>query len=294
MVGTNNNLTIISYLRAAMPNKAVLAILTAAILAGSSGVFVKYLHSPATSLSFIRSIVPVLIVGSMMLYRGLPFFKGNYRIMLVASVLNAARMVLFYTTFIYTSIGNAVLILFTWPIFTTIFSILFLGEKVTNRNKILLGLSFLGIVFVYANKPFSFEDRDFVGMTAALGTAFIYAMTVVIFKKESVSYTPIELIFYQNIAGIFIYFPFLLLNPWPSPSDWTIASAHATLLGVVAFFCFFYGLSRLKASTASLLAYIEIVSALLFGTLWLKEELTLNMIIGGAFIVGSTALLKRS
>jgi len=40
------------------------------------------------------------------------------------------------------------------------------------------------------------------------------------------------------------------------------------------------------------LAYIEVISALVFGVLFLGEVVTLNLFIGGILIVGSTLLLK--
>ena len=278
-----------------MQRKAFLAVLTAATMAGSSGVFIKSIQFlPATSMAFIRLTIPTLLMGGLMLFQGIPFFRGNYRIMLTASLLNALRMYLFFVAYIYTSIGNAVIISYTWPIFTTLFSIFFLKEQVVRRNLGLMGVAFLGILIVYMNQPFSFENKDFMGMSAALGTAIVYATTVVIFKRESPNYSRQEIIFYQNVLGPFIYLPFFLLHrPWPILSDSIIAVSHAIILGILGFNFFFYGLRHLKASTASLLAYIEIISALLFGVFWMKETLTWNMLMGGILIIFSTTLLKK-
>ena len=277
-----------------MKQAPYLAVFCAAIMAGSSGVFVKHLEIPATSMSFIRTVIPALVLGLLMYKRKIAFFRGNYPLMLTASALNAARMFLFFTAYIFTTIGNAVIITFTWPIFVTIFSMIFLKEQVSRRNIILLGVAFTGILFVYANRELSFGDNDFIGMSAALGTAIVYASSVVIFKKESANYSRTEMIFYQNLLGVFIFLPFILINrPWPGSSDIIIASSHAILLGIGAFSLFFYGLQRLKASTASAIAYIEIVSAVSFGVFWMGEDFKWNMAVGGALIVLSTALLKR-
>ena len=277
-----------------MKQAPYLAVFCAAIMAGSSGIFVKYMDIPATSMSFIRTAVPALILGWLMYKRSTPFFRGNYPLMLAASLLNAARMFLFFTAYIYTTIGNAVIITFTWPIFVTIFSMVFLKEQVSRRNIILLGVAFLGILFVYANGDLSLGDGDFIGMSAALGTAIVYASSVVIFKREAGNYSRTEMIFYQNFLGAFIFLPFILINrPWPGVSDIAIASSHAIFLGIGAFSLFFYGLQRLKASTASAIAYIEIVSAVSFGIFWMGEDFKWNMAVGGALIVLSTALLRR-
>jgi len=274
--------------------KPYLAVVVAATLAGASGVFVKYMDMPATSMSFVRSAVPVSILGLIMAAKGIRLFRGNYKPMLWASVLNALRMYFFFIAFIYGSIGNVVLILFTWPISVTILSAIFLKEVITRRTRFLLALSFVGILIVFANKEINFANRDFIGMAAALITATLYAMTVVIFKKASGSYSRVELIFYQNFIGALVFLPFLLTtDPWPSQQDLIIGSSHALLLGMVGFSFFFYGLKRLPASQASILAYFEIVSALCFSVFWMKEPWTWNMILGGSIIVGTTLLLTR-
>ena len=61
-------------------------------MAGSSGVFVKHLDIPATSIAFIRTTIPTLVMGALMLIQGIAFFRGNYKLMLGASLLNALRL----------------------------------------------------------------------------------------------------------------------------------------------------------------------------------------------------------
>ena len=49
--------------------------------------------------------------------------------MLIASSINAARMFLYFIGFTYASIANAVIVLYTWPIFATLLGLMFLKEK---------------------------------------------------------------------------------------------------------------------------------------------------------------------
>ena len=276
-------------------SKPFLAVIAAASLAGSSGVFVKYMEMPATSMASIRTLVPVLILGAVMALKGITIFRGNYRPLLWASFLNMLRMYLFFVAFIYASIANVVLILFTWPIFVTILSAIFLKEIISRRTWILLGLAFLGILIVFSDQEINFSNKDFLGMAAALGTAAVYAMTVVIFKQASGSYSRTELIFYQNLIGALVFLPFLLTHrPWPTQLDIILSSSHALLLGMLGFGFFFYGLKRLPASQASLLAYFEIVVATCFSIFWFKDPLTWNMLLGGGIIMGTTLSLSRS
>ena len=273
--------------------RAFSAVVTGAIIAGFSGLFIKHITLDATTLSFIRTATPTLLIGVWMLSSGIGFFRGNYKKMLLASTLNAARMYLFFVAYIYTSISIAVIMLFTWPIFVNLLGFIWLKEKVNSAQIGLLVLAFLGIVVVYLDQGFSFSNRDFIGISAALGAAFFYSFSYIIYKEEIQNYTRNEVIFYQNFVGMFVFLPFFLLADWPNVSDWSLSLVYSIMMGIVIFNFFFYGLKYLPASRASLIHYVEIVSAVLTGVIFMGDQLTPFVIIGGILILASTALLQR-
>ena len=92
--------------------------------------FIKLINLPATTITFFRMFVPVAILLGYFCWKKIKLFKGNYGYLLLASSFNAVRMFLYFLAYLYTSVGNAVIMLFTWPIFATIFSAIFLKEKV--------------------------------------------------------------------------------------------------------------------------------------------------------------------
>ncbi|MFQ3674997.1 MAG: DMT family transporter, partial [Endomicrobiia bacterium] len=237
-------------------------------------------------------VVPTVILFIYLRFSKTNFFRGNYKIMLLSSVLNAIRMWFYILAFKYTSIGNSVIILFTWPIFATIFGIIFLKEKVDKKVGLLLAVAFVGIVVVYINKDINFADRDFLGMFIMLISAVIFSLTTIIFKKESINYSKTEIVFYQNFVGAIIFLPFIFTNyPFPTFKQSFIAILYGILVGVVAFMLFFYSLRRLKISYYSLLNYWEVPCSIIFGIIFFKEMISVNMIIGGILIFTSGILL---
>lgn len=276
-----------------MNRRAYFAVLTAAGLAGLSGLFIKHMSIPPTSIAWIRTAVPTLLLGSIFLFQRRKVFRSGTKYMLLASLLNVGRMYCFFYAFVHTTIGNATVILFTWPVFVTIFSAVFLKEKISKRQAGLLVMAMAGIAIIYA-QDLSFSGEDFRGMTGALGAAFFYSITVVIFKSNGQNYGRFEMIFFQNLLGAFLFLPFILINaPVPTSLDWTLTISHALFLGTFAFSLFFYGLKRMKASRTSMIAYFEIVVALITAVFIMDETLSTNMLVGGAFIVGATYLLRR-
>ncbi len=279
-----------------MGQKAIYAVVLAAVIAGTNGLMIKYMTSMTpTAIAWLRATIPATLLTIWMLKNKIQFFRGNSKKMLLASGINAARMYFYLIAFTFTSIGNAVIIFYSWPIFVAILGVLFLKEKMTKYQIALLFLAFLGLIIAYSHKTFSFEDRDFIGMLAALLSAIGYAITVIIFKTETNNYDRNEIIFYQNFAGVLVFFPFFFMNAATAEiSHLGMGIVYGILTGIVVYNLFFYGLKYLKAGTASSLMYMEVVSSIILGILVLNESFNLTMIIGGSFIVLSSFLLTRS
>ncbi len=272
-----------------------LAIILAVTMGGFGGVLVKLLNLPATSLTFFRLSIPVIILLFYLKLKRVELFRGNYKIMLFASLLNAVRMFLFYFAFVYTTVGNAIILFYTWPIFATIFGIVILKEKLDIKTLMLISMAFIGIILMYLNKEINFVSKDFLGMGAMVLCALLFSLSLIIFKKELVNYSKTETIFYQNLLGAIIFLPFILTNrPVPTLTQIAIASSFfGILMGLVAFGLLFYAMKKMKMSHYSLFNYWEIISAITLSIIFFDEAITINMIFGGILIIISGLLLKK-
>ena len=171
-------------------------VIIAAVIWGSAGAFIKYMNLPPVTTTFFRLAVPSVILLTFFAVKGIRLFKGNNKALLVASLLNVVRQFLYFFGFTNTSIGNAVIIFFTWPIFVALLEVPFLKERMTRKNLVLILAAFAGIVLVYLDKKFSFSDHDFIGMTAMALCSLINAASMIIFKKVNARYSKYEMIFY--------------------------------------------------------------------------------------------------
>lgn len=275
-----------------MNQKSFLAVLFAAIITGFSGVFIKTMAINPVSQAWLRMGIPTIYTAIWMISTQTPFFRGNWKKMISTSVLCTVRILLFFTAFTSTSIGNAIIIFYTFPIFSAIFGVFFLKEKISSIQKILLFIAFLGIILAFSDKEFSFENQDFLGIVAALLAAIVHAITVILFKSESTEYTQNEFLFYQNFVGFLILAPFFQFAT-ATITDYGLGISYGLLVGTLGYGLFFYGLKKLKASTTAALMYVEVVSAVFFGFLFFGEQLSLFTILGGLLILGSSFLLGR-
>lgn len=273
--------------------KAFLSVLIGSIIAGLTGLFIKNISVPASSIAFVRTALPTILLAFWMRSKKMAFFRGNYPRMLLASVLNAIRMYLFLVAYLYTTITQAVIMLFTWPIFVNLISVIWFKEKISTRQQFTLALAFLGIVIIYSDQPFSLENQDFIGMSAGLVSALFYSISYVIYKTEIENYHRNEVIFYQNLVGAFVFIPFIITNtPTPNLQDIVLMTGYSFLMGIVIFNFFFFGLKYLRASQASLINYVEILGAVTIGVIFMHDTITPQILLGGLSIIFSISLSR--
>lgn len=269
-----------------------ISIVCAAIIWGSAGSFIKYLNLPPSTITFLRLVVPVIILIPYLSTKGLSLKPSKK--MLTASALNGIRMFLYAVGFTYASIGGAVIMLYTWPLFVSIFAIPMAKEPLDLRSSYLLAAAFIGIVLVYSEANISFSDNNFIGLSAILLNSIIYAFITLMFKNELATRSQFQVVYFQNLAGAVMFLPFFLLNrPFPTLHQFTIGSIYAFLVGIISFSLFFYALKHLRMVKAASLSYIEVISAIFFAYIIFAEPLTWNKLIGAVFILGAASLIKN-
>ncbi|RXG32133.1 DMT family transporter [Leeuwenhoekiella marinoflava] len=277
-----------------MTKKAIYAIIIAALIAGSNGILIKAMPSLTTgAIGWFRAGVPVLFLLPGLIKANELRVKGNTKMLVLASVINAVRTYFFLLAFVYTSVGNAVVLFYVYPLFITIIETLIYKTPIKRNQILLMLLAFTGIAVTYADKEFSFESRDFIGMLAAVLAALGYAFFVCIFKRQTQDCNRNQLLFYQNIAGAVLFLPFLF---GVQDVEWThvgVGVFYGLLIGIVQFGLFFFGLKQLNATTAASLMYLEVLSAVMLSFLILNEQLSWNTYLGGGLILISSFFISR-
>ena len=269
--------------------KPDLSILVAAIIFGSSGFFIKTVDLPVSTITFFRMAVPFGFISLFFVFRKKTFPSFTDSLMLIASVLNAVRLFFYFAGYTFGTISTTVILLYTWPVFATLWSVIFMGESLTMYRVFFFFSAVLGVVLINLNMVLSLGDQHLVGVICILLSSLIYSMTIVMFKKRSLNYDPLEIVWFQNGVGALVFLPFIVLNrPFPMAWQSSLAGCYAFLIGVIGFGMFFSGLKNIDASKASFLTYIEIVSAVAFGVLVFGERLTWNVLVGGVLVLLSS------
>jgi len=273
----------------------VLAILGAGALGASSGLYIKGLGFSSLAMSSLRMTVPFLIVLPSVIRHGLLFGKpGISGRLFAASALNAVRMYLFILAFKLTKLGNAVVLLYLWPVFALVFDSARLKRPLNRARLAVLFLASAGVVVMNLHRNFSLEGSGLLGSLAMILSSLIFGAIAIVFKDALAIMKETDTLYFENAVGGLVFFPFLLAEiPSVPLVHLGIGIVYGIAVGALGFGLFFYAMKRLPLFKYSALSYTEIPFGLLIGMIFLGEAMTLNQGIGVVLILAGSFLAMR-
>jgi drug/metabolite transporter (DMT)-like permease len=190
--------------------------------------------------------------------------------------------------------GVASLLIATAPIFTALFAVVFLKERLGPRGWLGILTAFAGVVLIVAGQQGSFgiSRGAFFILSAALSVAIYFVAQRPLLKR----YSPLELTTYSIWSGtvlIVFYLPRLVGEC--HTATWQMIAAVA-YLGVfpaaLGFVLWNYAMSRLTVSRISSFLYLVPVAAMTGGWLMLREIPTALSLCGGPVAVAGVFLVN--
>ena len=271
------------------------ALFTAAALGASSGLYIKGLAFSSLAMAGFRMSVPFLIVIPFVARRGLLLGTPGYRKRLYfASVLNALRLLLYVLSFKYTSIANAVALLYLWPVFTLVIDGIQSRRRLDMARVGVLSLASIGVALMNAHQGFSVSGKDLIGSGFMIVSAFLYAISTIIFKQALKDMRETDIMYFQNGAGAIIFLPFLIAAiPGAEPGHVALGLLYGLAVGFAGFGLFFVAMKRLPLFQYSALSYTEILFGLAFGIMFRGDVLRVTQVLGVIFIVAGSYAAQR-
>jgi drug/metabolite transporter (DMT)-like permease len=183
------------------------------------------------------------------------------------------------------------------PIFTALTSAIVLSEKLTPPRIMGLFLGLVGVTIVAGWNPLTPSLELFIAIGAALLTCLCYGVAGVYAKVKFQGTPALTLATGQQIAGTFVLLPFGLFSLPPKiPAAESILSV--ILLGMVstgiAYIIFFTLLAKLGPTKNSTVTFLVPVFGILWGALFLGEEIGVGLVVGFGVILASLFLMLRS
>jgi len=261
----------------------------AAIIWGSNGVIVNWVPYDAYTIAFFRVLFASLtLLPIVLLTRKSETMSAvrSWRVMLSLGLLLALGWTLLFHSMKLIAIANAVLLNYTAPIFVALLAPLFLKEKLEKSTLLALAISVAGIVVISYQQNLQISDLNLLGVILGLLAGLTYAGFIILSKRALSSFSSQVVAFYSySVASIFL-FPFVI------GTDLSLDLASWILLLVLGVFntgfavtLYLKGLGMVKAQKAVVFTYLEPASAVVFGFLFLAQQPTSLMLVGGFLIL---------
>jgi drug/metabolite transporter (DMT)-like permease len=163
------------------------------------------------------------------------------------------------------------------------------SQRVRGLRLVGVGVGFVGVALLVGVQ----EGGQLVAALAVLGTATCYAISALYAGRAVRSFGPLEVTVGQLAVGLLLAAPFGLAQ-LPSEAPPAKAVAAIVALGAlstgVAYLLYFTLIARAGASRAILVTYLVPAFALVYGTVFLDEPVTVSALAGLVLILGGTAL----
>ena len=282
----------------------VLAVVAAASLWGTLGLFAKILYAQGVSFESLVAVRASVGWIAVMLFvlatgkaRSLRVSGGDLAFLVPLGLVGIG---FFYLLYFYTvgesTVGTAAILLYSSPAFVVVLARLFLGEALNAAKALALLLTGGGIFLVAgAYAPANLQVSPTV-LLAGLLSGLTYGLYSIFGRPVAGRLAPSVILSYALFFGgsllVVAALPTLgTLSGLPAGSYallFMLAVVHTTL----GFALYTFGLGRLGAGRAAIVATVEPVVAGALGVALLAEELTLPKVVGTVLVIAGAVLAQ--
>jgi len=278
------------------------AVLAAAAFWGTSGIFVRFIVDSsdvtALALAFWRDFFTflVLITGLGTLRPAWLRVERRDLVWLVALGCTLGIFHVFWNLGVSLN-GPAVATVqqAAMPAIVAIAAWMIWREPLTWRKILAILLTFFGTVFVSDLNVLSQAEMTLSGALVGLGIPLLYAGWNLFGKKVRGTYGSFTVLTYAFGFGALVLLPFQFFTPqpWPvSALSWLWFAGLIGLSTTAGFSIYTFGLGRLPASVASILAMVEIPIVAVYAYFLLGDRMTAEQVLGTLLVISGVLLLS--
>nr|AIA15604.1 EamA-like transporter family [uncultured bacterium] len=281
-----------------MKTKDVVALLVLSALWGGSFLFIRVasLALGPIVLMELRVLIAGLALLGYALATGIDLqVKTYWRQYLVIGLINSAvPFVLIATAELNLTASYAAILNATSPLFGSIVAAVWIKEALTPRKIIGLLLGLVGVTIVVGLNPLSLSGIIILSICASIGAAMFYGFSSVYSKVNGKGIRPYSLACCTLLGAALWLLP---LTPFALPKaapdlNAILAVLALALLSTALAYLLFFGLIESAGPTKTLtVTFLAPVFGIIWGALFLSEELTISTLVGFAIILVGTAFI---
>jgi drug/metabolite transporter (DMT)-like permease len=274
----------------------ILLIVISAASFGTLAIFGRLLYADGLdtfSMMFLRFGFAALLMTVILLGRHEKFPRGKVLLALIGmGAIGYVGQSFFYLSAIkYASAGLVALLLYLYPMFVFMLSVIFLHEKLSWMKVIAIVLALIGTALIAdpkGGKP--------LGIVFSLAAALIYSGYIMVGTGVMKKVSPFQssVIIFAS-AGL-VYGILMSINGPHFPttdSGWVHIAGIVLVATVIPVVTFLAGLERIGPTNSAMLSTLEPVVTVLLAAWLFGEELAWIILIGGGLILVAVILLTR-
>jgi drug/metabolite transporter (DMT)-like permease len=257
---------------------AVALLLLTAVLWSTGGVLIKWIDWHPLAIASVRSLIAAALLIAV---RGWPRFSWS-GVQIGGALAYAGSVCGFVAATKLTTAANAILLVYTAPIYVALLSAWFLQEKVTRRDWLIVALVMGGMGLFFLDQ---LTMAGWWGNVCAMagGVAMAWLVLCLCRQKEAASLNTVLL---GNLLTAVIGLPFVF-GTLPPLSSWLALVFAGTVQIALAFLLYTWAIKTVSALDAVLIPVIEPLLNPLWVLLVLGERPGPWAILGGAVVVGA-------
>jgi drug/metabolite transporter (DMT)-like permease len=256
--------------------KAIMLLLLTAVLWSTGGLLIKWVAWNALAIAGMRSMIAAVFLLGVL---GRPRFTWSAA-QIGGALAYASCVLCFVTATKLTTAANAILLVYTAPIYVALCSAWYLQEKVSR-------LDWLTIALVMGGMGLFFLDQltlaGWWGNVCAIAGGLTMAWTVLCLCKQKDA-SALETVLLGNVMAAVIGLPFMF-GTWPGFSSWVALALAGTVQIGLAFVLYTRAIKAVSAVDAVLIGVIEPVLNPLWVLLVIGEVPGPWVMLGGTVVV---------
>jgi S-adenosylmethionine uptake transporter len=218
------------------------------------------------------------------------------KIHVVRGVLTAAMGFLFFWGIARVPLAQAIALAFIAPLIALYLASAFLGEQIGPRTLLGSAVAFAGILLIFFGQAQADLGQEaLIGSLAILASAILYAINIILMRRQSLVAEPREIAFFQNltVTGVFVLVALIVGAKLPPTNQWWLLVVAAGL-SLASMLLLSWAYARAQASYLATTEYTAFLWAALFGWLVFGEPLELLTLCGAAMIIAGCIVAART
>lgn len=234
-----------------------------------------------------RTIAGAALGGVLFFASRLPFPpRSTLRLHLIRGAIVSVMAVLWFWAIARVPLAEAIALSFIAPLIAIYLASLLLGERVRPQALIgsLLGLAGVGLMLA-TRATAEYDAEVLTGMAAVLVSALLYAVNLVLMRKQAQIASPVEVGFFQNLTTclfLLLAAPFFAVLP---EAEHAPAIVYSAALALLALILLSWAYARAEAQSLVVVEYTGFGWGALFGWIFFAEKIGWWVLAGTVLII---------